>query len=548
MNYSKHYNARKTPQSQSIPGKEMTPNSAGGFAFAVSDWDRLQRFLILGSEGGTYYIGEKTLTIENAEAVLRCINEDGLRVVAKVVEVSQGGRAPKNDPALFVLAMCAGLGPPAVKNAALNMLPLVARIGTHLFNFAEYVQAFRGWGRALRRAVGKWYTDKEPAQLAYQLVKYQQRNGWSHRDLLRLSHPKPESDGHQRLFEWVTQGQVRMSTPALVHAFEKAKTADEEDTIDLIVDYGLTREMVQTKHLNSPFVWDALLHKMPMTAMIRSLGKMTQVGALGDGKWGSNEVVIERLHDPVLLARARVHPLNILLALRTYDAGHGYRGKLTWSPSRDIVSALDDAFYLAFNEVHPTGKRFVLGVDVSGSMSQQIAGTPITAAEAASAMAMVTRRVENKVVIRGFAGGGRGGWGLHSSEPAPEKDDNGFMDLGIEQKERLESVMKKTSKHNFGRTDCALPMVWALKNQIEADVFVIYTDSETYVGDIHPVQALQQYREQMGIPAKLIVVAMTSNGFSIADPNDSGMLDVVGFDTSIPAVMDDFIGQGPETY
>jgi 60 kDa SS-A/Ro ribonucleoprotein len=40
--------------------------------------------------------------------------------------------------------------------------------------------------------------------------------------------------------------------------------------------------------------------------------------------------------------------------------------------------------------------------------------------------------------------------------------------------------------------------------------------------------------------AKLIVVGMVSNGFSIADPNDAGMLDVVGFDTSAPAVMADF--------
>jgi hypothetical protein len=33
---------------------------------------------------------------------------------------------------------------------------------------------------------------------------------------------------------------------------------------------------------------------------------------------------------------------------------------------------------------------------------------------------------------------------------------------------------------------------------------------------------------------------MTSNGFTLADPNDRGMLDVVGFDTSVPAVVADF--------
>ena len=38
-----------------------------------------------------------------------------------------------------------------------------------------------------------------------------------------------------------------------------------------------------------------------------------------------------------------------------------------------------------------------------------------------------------------------------------------------------------------------------------------------------------------------VVVGMTSNGFTLADPNDRGMMDVVGFDTSAPAVIADFV-------
>jgi 60 kDa SS-A/Ro ribonucleoprotein len=72
------------------------------------------------------------------------------------------------------------------------------------------------------------------------------------------------------------------------------------------------------------------------------------------------------------------------------------------------------------------------------------------------------------------------------------------------------------------------------------DVFVVYTDSETWAGSIHPVQALRRYRERMGIAAKLVVVAMASNGFSIADPEDPGMLDVVGFDAAAPQLIADF--------
>jgi 60 kDa SS-A/Ro ribonucleoprotein len=83
-------------------------------------------------------------------------------------------------------------------------------------------------------------------------------------------------------------------------------------------------------------------------------------------------------------------------------------------------------------------------------------------------------------------------------------------------------------------------MLYALDHDLSIDTFVIYTDSETWAGAVHPTQALRHYRERTGIPARLIVVGMVSNGFSIADPNDAGMLDVVGFDTAAPQLMAHF--------
>ena len=112
--------------------------------------------------------------------------------------------------------------------------------------------------------------------------------------------------------------------------------------------------------------------------------------------------------------------------------------------------------------------------------------------------------------------------------------------LDLSARDRLDVVIRKTSGLPFGSTDCAQPMLYALKKKIPVDVFAIYTDSETWFGKIHPAQALQQYRREMGIDAKLIVVGMVANRFSIADPDDAGMLDVVGFDTAAPNVMADF--------
>lgn len=210
LDFTKHVSTRLrrliTPQDEPIPGSTQLPNSAGGYAWPLDRWARLDRFLVLSTEGGTFYVGERELTKENASAVQGCLAEDGARVVRRVVEVSDSGRAPKNDPALFVLAMAASAEDGATRALALEALPKVARTGTHLFHWLQFVKACRGWGGGVRKAVARWYTAKSPDDLAYQILKYQSRDGWAHRDALRLAHPKAPSYEHDVLFRYATRG------------------------------------------------------------------------------------------------------------------------------------------------------------------------------------------------------------------------------------------------------------------------------------------------------------------------------------------------------
>lgn len=519
-----HVNTRNTPQTQAVMGKNMSKNNAGGYGFAIDNWQQLARFLVLGTSGGTYYVNERKLTKDNAEAVQKCIEEDGIRTVNEIVDISVNGRAPKNDYALFALAMCSAADNLATRQAAFAALPKVARTGTHLFNFAAYREAFAGWGRGMRTAVANWYNDKNIDKLAYQMIKYQQRDGWSHKDLLRLSHPKAVDAQHDALYAYaVGKEAVYTNLPEIVVAFEGLNAdSSKSDVINKITDYGLTREMIPTQFLKDADVWAALLENMPLTAMIRNLGNMSKVGLLTPMS-DTSKLVVEKLGNEEHLRKSRVHPLQVLVAMSVYSQGHGAKGSGSWTVVPKVTDALDDAFYAAFGNIESTGKRWVLGLDVSGSMTWgDIAGMPgITPNVASAAMAMVTARTESDHYIMGFA--------------------SDFRDLGISPKMTLKEAMRKTQSMSFGSTNCALPMQWALKNKVKSDVFVVYTDSETYAGRGHPFQALNEYREKMGIDAKLIVVGMVSNGFSIADPNDPGMLDVVGFDTAVPNVMSQFV-------
>jgi 60 kDa SS-A/Ro ribonucleoprotein len=83
-------------------------------------------------------------------------------------------------------------------------------------------------------------------------------------------------------------------------------------------------------------------------------------------------------------------------------------------------------------------------------------------------------------------------------------------------------------------------MLYAQAQEKEIDTFVIMTDSESWAGEIHASEALEDYRRVSGIPSRLVVVAMVANSFSLADPNDPGQLDIVGFDTATPQLISDF--------
>src|SRR4051794_9454637 len=99
-----------------------TPNAAHDTT-AVDDWTRLRRFLVLGCESPRYHATAPALTREAAAAVEWCIGADGRRAVAEIAGVGEAARAPKADPALFALAMAAGLGDADTRRAALDALP-----------------------------------------------------------------------------------------------------------------------------------------------------------------------------------------------------------------------------------------------------------------------------------------------------------------------------------------------------------------------------------------------------------------------------------------
>lgn len=446
-----------TPQNEPLHGRDMKENNAGGFVFSVGPFERLVRFLILGSDTPTYYQNAKTLTSENSAVIQECLKLDGKKTIDTIVEISVSGRAPKNDPALFALAIAASpqFSSLEVAHYATSQLHKVARTGTHLYHFAQFIGArdankhhvMRGFGRNLKSTLANWFLEKSETKLAYQLAKYQSRDGWSSKDLIALGHPKTKDPRKAALLAWassggldglqnnaqnwnrvvvkkknqtqynLTQNEIEKRRArfqkayeflthengnTIIKAFEAAKKATSvSEIVSLIRNGGLTHEMLPTQFKTSPEVWEALLEKMPMTAMVRNLGVMSKVGLLVPFSEAS-KLVASRLADSAFVKQSKIHPLQVLLAQGVYSQGHGVRGNSTWTPVPKIVDALEGAFYSAFGNVVPTGKNHYIGLDFSGSMSSNTE-IGLSAAQIAGAMSLVIARTEPEYCIFGFS-------------------------------------------------------------------------------------------------------------------------------------------------
>ena len=223
--------------------------------------------------------------------------------------------------------------------------------------------------------------------------------------------------------------------------------------------------MLPDAALSEPAVWEALLDVgVPMTALMRQLPRLTRLGLL-PATGGRTDEVCAQLTDSGRLRAARVHPVNVLVAQRTYASGASYRGTASWEPTARVADALDAAFYAAFGAVEPAGRRLMLAVDVSGSMGFPASGMAITAREASAALTLVQLATEPGAAAYAFSREGRSIYGVKP--------------LGISPRRRLDDALAVVDAMPFGGTDCALPMLYAAEQGLEVDAFVIYTDNET---------------------------------------------------------------------
>ncbi len=517
-NYSK--NVTNQPQSKPIFGRsDMVKNNAGGFVFEITAEQRLERFLLIGSEGGTYYVKENELTEENAENVVKLIKTDGMKVLTTVLNFATANRAPKADAGLFVLALCATYGNPDVKCAAYAAISTVCRTSTHLFMFLANVQNLRGWSAGLRKGVAKFYTKLTDEKLAYQLAKYRNRAGFTHADAIKLSHPTAKSASQNALLKYAIgkTPEAEVEQP-LIQAYGKAQTAKGKDLVKVIQEGKLTWEMVPTESLNDEDVLTALLPNMPLIALMRNLNRFSYNG-MTKGNTTTTKAIVNKLTDGEFVAKSGVHPINVINSMLTYSQGAGNKGNKTWDVNQNIVDALADTYELATKSLTPTGKSILVGVDISGSMSSPAANMQMSCAQVSNVLALTILKSEKNAELVWF--------------------DTTLQPARIGRRNSVDDAIRMTAEG--GGTDCSQPLVHAANTLNHYDAIIIFTDSETWAGQRHALDVLNSYRRTVNKNVKVIEVALAPNASSVMPGDDPNLLRVVGFDASVTEVINEYL-------
>ncbi|KAL3214483.1 hypothetical protein MRX96_051472 [Rhipicephalus microplus] len=481
---------------------------------------RLRRFLRTGLEGSRYQAGGvgaagAKFSSESAPTLHALVEgtmapvvlQELLRLVDNTDENSSR-HATCPEAIAYALALCAASDHRPTKAAAYTAFPQICKCPAQLFAVTRYLEEVSegtGWGRAHRRAVARWYTATEGSgarQLAAQTTRVVRRHRWTHADLLRLAHVRPPQHrpGVAVVLRYLARGlpaaakmveekeaeggsieEAREALAYLQAVHEVRHTKDEQVAARLLEEHQLAFEHVPSHLLRSREVWLCLVRRLPLDELVAHVPRLSRGG---------------------LLVRA--------WRLGVPKHHHHHHHRSTSHQLDDVVAALHEH---SFKAVSPTGKRYLVAVDVRGPMTHgRTRGLDgLTPAEVSALMLQALVRTGDAVTAAAFSA-------------------RGLTLLEVDGQMSLADISRHMRETPMGPVDVSLPLRWAREQKQLFDLVLVCTDNQTQSWSVHPAQALKEF----------IVCAMCSQGFSLAPPNELGMLDMAGCDSHTLQLIQDF--------
>lgn len=512
----------------------------------------LKRFLHYGRETPLYTPGDRMLNkffepncMTSIDALIA--DDRGVDAVAHIVKAFHDGYSAHPEALVFALTACIRqkLNEPLKENAY-NAFKTVCKSPKHFFLFVKFSNELcapnSGWGQGCRRVVNDWYLKQTPLELAETVTRYRGMYYWTHRDIVKLTHPKTDDVALKAVLKYLIKnlneareefGNEPSAQPVLAYlqAVEEFKHCHEEDkAARLLEQQKLSLEHVPTHLIKSKEVWTALIPLLPLPVLLRNLKRFSRLRFLRNNHPVMIRVV-EALSNPQLICESALHPAQVLICLRTYEQS----GRVKYidperevrppvQPNAKIIDVLNQLLDSSFKLLVPTGLKYLVMIDtraslVSGRCWQCNCVPPILAG---TLLALSLVRAEREVTVLAFGVG----------TPVP---------IHLTKNMALMEAQEKICEIPTSSVDLSSPFLWALENKKAVDVFLVLTDTQVRAGRIKATEELKKYRSELNMPnAKFVVCGLSTPKFSIAAEDDPGMLDIAGFDEQVPRVIEAF--------
>ncbi len=318
----------------------------------------LKKFICFGIEEG-YKDNTKIFRIDDYPVIIHSLeyllNNNAFDTIIDIVNEYACTLYDKRF-ILIILARCCSFRLPhekytEFKKTSYECVYQLCKTSEELFMFIYFYNKLTkifynssGWTSYLKAFIHKWYNNQELNTLVQNITICKQKYGWSHRNLIKLSHIKTSENSRDIVYKYLLFGKdILNKYPTntelmLLMVYEQLKYEyDEYNIIHYIDKYHLQMEQLPSHLLKSPVVWDRLLKYMPLKSLLENITTLHDLRVFNMP--GSMQLIYDKLNTEQL------SPFMYFNALKQY-LNHNL---LT---NNDIIHELSLCFYKAFNNLN----------------------------------------------------------------------------------------------------------------------------------------------------------------------------------------------------
>ncbi|KAK2579568.1 hypothetical protein KPH14_010864 [Odynerus spinipes] len=528
----------------------------------------LTRFLYVGDESPVYFpknvlVGDyfSDIDVLSIEA-LATYDKEELMPIEIITKAFESNLVPHPETLIFALAVCCKQKfSKNLRCAAYAAVEKICLTPEHFILFIKFItqvskytsvlnnKPTRGWGHGLRKAVNNWYLSKEPLELVKCVTRCKSRYGWKHKDIIKLSHPHPDTSEQKVILKYIMHGLEETKkafdnnpdVKELIEYIQKVEDfkhcEDETKAASLLEKYEFTLDHVPGHMLKSTEVWNSLILSMDLHTLLNNLQRIHNLGLLNPDN-PAVEKIIDEITNEERLSRDNIHPIFVYITLKNYEncgkvlsyvkrKMKGQAKKLLAPPSKPntkIINALYQAFDLSIMNLKPTGLRYMITINNDEEMwyTDTLHSGNINGAEAGYLIAYSLSCCEKNVTVAAF-------------------DVVDLHIINLNQSTHFPSVMKLHKPTPNNGIHLNNPIAWALKKHNQYDVFINVIDR--IVDDVDEVEKnFSLYRDKMNLPhAKLINCFVCSSSCQAKTTFcHRNILEIYGFDATVPMVIQAF--------